>query len=169
MSKKSIYILLGTILLVISGVYLMTRNQNKIDDSTLVKINPQDVQITPESYDIGKVLMKNGFVTREYEIKNSSQSILRLKNIVTSCMCTKAQVVLEDKRTRFYAMEMSGAKNPNVDFDIPAGTTAKLIVRFDPAAHGIAGVGLINRSVFLTFLDPVGQKEVTFSGEVVLK
>lgn len=147
----------------------MTRNKNNIKDTALVQINPQDVQITPQNYDIGRVLMKDGFVFREYEIKNSSQNTLRLKNIVTSCMCTKAQVALGDKRTRFYAMEMSGAKNPNVDFDIPGGATAKLIVRFDPAAHGIQGVGPINRSVYLTFLDPVGQKEVTFSGEVALK
>lgn len=169
MSKKLTSILLGTLILVVGGVYLVTRSQNRVDDSTLAKVNSQDVQITPENYDIGKVLMKNGFVVREYEIKNNSKNILRVKNIVTSCMCTKAQVVFGDRRSRFYAMEMSGAKNPNIDFDIPAETTAKLVVRFDPAAHGIQGVGPLNRSVFLTFLDPVGQKEVKFSGEVVLK
>lgn len=165
MSKKVIYILLGTIILVVGGVYLMTRKQNKVVDSTLAKVNLEDVQISPENYDIGKVLMKNGFVIREYQIKNGSQNILRLKNIVTTCMCTKAQAVLGDRRTRFYGME----KSPDIDFDIPGGSTAKLVVRFDPAAHGIQGVGPIDRSVFLTFLDPVGQKEVKFSGEVVLE
>jgi len=147
----------------------MTRNQNTKADSVLAAVDSQDVQVTPENYDIGKVIMKAGIVTREYQIKNASQNVLRLKNIVTSCMCTRAQVTLGEKRTRFYAMEMSGAKNPNVDFDIPGGETATVIVRFDPAAHGIQGVGSINRSVYLTFLDPVGQKEVKFSGEVVLQ
>lgn len=147
----------------------MSRNQRTVDESTLPKVSPQDVQITPESYDIGRVIMKNGFVTREYQIKNSSQNTLRVKNIVTSCMCTKAQVVLGDKKTRLYSMEMANAVNPNINFDIPGETTANLIVRFDPAAHGIQGVGPIDRSVYLTFLDPVGKKEVKFSGEVVLK
>lgn len=169
MSKKAVYILLATLFLIGGGVYFMTRNQNAVADTNLPKIEAQDVQVTPESYDVGKMIMKNGFVTREYEIANKSKSVLRIKNIVTSCMCTKAQVQFEGKRTRFYGMEMQGAKNPNIDFDIPAESTAKLIVRFDPAAHGIQGVGPINRSVYLTFLDPIGQKEVKFIGEVVLK
>jgi len=66
-------------------------------------------------------------------------------------------------------MEMGGAVNPVIDFDIPANSTAKLIVKFDPAAHGIQGTGPIERTVSLTFVDPVGTREVGFSGEVVLK
>ncbi|MCX6706015.1 MAG: hypothetical protein NTV24_02810 [Candidatus Woesebacteria bacterium] len=73
-----------------------------------------------------------------------------------------------DKRTRLYTME-SGAKNPTINFDIPGKSTAKVIVKFDPAAHGIQGAGPIDRSVFLTFVDPVGVKEVKFFGEVVLQ
>lgn len=169
MNKKIILIFLTTLFLIGGGVYLITRNQNKVADSALPKVDPQDVQISPETYDIGKVLMKNGIVQREYEIKNNSKNVLRVKNIVTSCMCTRAQVVLGDKRSRFYAMEMSGAKNPNIDFDIPAESTAKLIVRFDPAAHGPAGVGPVDRSVWLTFADPVGTREIKFTGEVVLQ
>lgn len=168
MNRKIVLIFLATLFL-IGGVYLIIRNQTKVADSALPKVDPQDVQISPESYDIGKVLMKNGFVIRESEIKNNSQNILRVKNIVTSCMCTRAQIVFGDKRSRFYAMEMSGAKNPNIDFDIPARTTAKLVIRFDPAAHGPAGVGPVDRSVWLTFADPVGKKEIKFSGEVVLQ
>lgn len=167
--KGKIILVLLTLGVVVGGVLIFAKNKNSIPDSALAQIKSDEVSVSPESYDVGKMIMKNGFVTREYEIKNNSISILRVKNIVTSCMCTKAQVVIEDKRTRFYGMEMQGAKNPNIDFDIPAESTAKLIVRFDPAAHGIAGVGPINRSVYLTFPDPVGQKEVKFIGEVVLK
>ena len=169
MNKKLMLILLATLFLIGGGVYLITKGQNTIPDSALPKIDPEEVQVSPETYDIGKVLMKNGFVVREYEIKNNSKNILRIKNIVTSCMCTRAQVVFGDKRSRFYAMEMSGAKNPNIDFDIPAESTAKLVVRFDPAAHGPAGVGPVDRNVWLTFADPVGTREVKFNGEVVLQ
>jgi len=169
MGKKVIIAVIATLIIFAGGFYLVSRGDNSAQDLSLPKVEAADVQVSPDNYDIGRVLMKNGFVVREYEIKNNSKNILRVKNIVTSCMCTKAQVVFGDRRSRFYAMEMSGAKNPNIDFDIPAETTAKLVVRFDPAAHGIQGVGPLNRSVFLTFLDPVGQKEVKFSGEVVLK
>lgn len=169
MSKKVIYILVATIVLMVFGVYFMSQGKNTVVDSALAKVEVKDAQILPETYDIGKVLMKNGIVTREYQIKNNSQNVLRIKNIVTSCMCTKAQVVLGNRMTRRYGMEMAGAKNPNVNFDIPGNSTATLVVRFDPAAHGIQGVGPIDRSVYLTFLDPIGQKEVKFSGEVVLQ
>ena len=169
MGKKVIAVIVATLAIFAGGLYLVSRGDNSASDLSLPKVEAADVQVSPDNYDIGRVLMKSGLVTREYEIKNTSQNVLRLKNIVTSCMCTRAQVVVGDKRTRFYAMEMSGAKNPNIDFDIPGGSTAKLVVRFDPAVHGIQGVGPTDRSVFLTFLDPIGQKEVKFSGEVVLK
>lgn len=165
MGKKVIIVVFVTLAIFAGGFYLVSKGDNSASDLSLPKVEANDVQVSPDNYDIGRVLMKSGIVTREYEIKNNSENVLRLKKIVTSCMCTKAQAVLGDKRTRFYGME----KNPNIDFDIPGGSTAKLVVRFDPVAHGVQGVGPLNRSVYLTFLDPVGQKEVSFSGEVVLK
>lgn len=167
--KKSIYWIIFIILLFVGGIYLVTKNQNSIPDSALAEVKPEEVEITPQNYDIGKVIMKSGFVTREYELKNNSDNVLRLKKITTSCMCTKAQIVSGDEKTRFYAMEMGGANNPVINFDIPAKSGAKIVVRFDPAAHGIEGVGAIDRRVYLTFMDPVGTREVSFFGEVVLK
>lgn len=170
MGKKVIIVVFATLALLVGGVYFVSKKESSVSDSSLVKVEPADVQVLPDNYDIGKVLMKNGIVTREYEIKNNSENTLRLKKIVTSCMCTKAQVVVGDKRTRLYAMEMAGgAKNPIINFDIPGKSTAKVIVKFDPAAHGIQGVGVVDRNIWLTFVDPVGIKEVTFHGEVVLK
>lgn len=167
--KGKVILIIVTLIIIAGGVFFVAKSQNSIPDSSLAQIKPEDVSITPDSFDLGKMIMKNGLVTREYEIKNNSKDVLRVKNIVTSCMCTKAQVVFDGRRTRFYGMEMQGAKNPNVDFDIPAESTAKLVVRFDPAAHGIEGVGPIDRSVYIAFPDPTGQKEVKFIGEVVLK
>jgi len=169
MNKKIILGLLATLLLIGGGAYLFSKKDSAPPDSTLGVVDSSEVTITPETYDIGKVIMKGGLIEREYEIKNASKNTLRVKKIVTSCMCTKASVWFEDKKTRFYAMEMSGDKNPNINFDIPGESTAKLVVRFDPAAHGIAGKGPIDRSVWVTFADPAGTKEVRFFGEVVLQ
>ncbi|KKQ48284.1 MAG: hypothetical protein US68_C0038G0005 [Candidatus Shapirobacteria bacterium GW2011_GWE1_38_10] len=165
--KKTIFILIGVVVLGLGGYYFF--NGNSIPDAALAQLSPAQIEVSPATYDIGRVVMKEGVVTREYEIKNNSSDVLRLKKIVTSCMCTKAQVIAGDKKTRLYAMEMGGAVNPVIDFDIPANSTAKLIVKFDPAAHGIQGTGPIERTVSLTFVDPVGTREVGFSGEVVLK
>ncbi len=165
--KKTIYVLIGIIILGFGGYSLF--KGNSVPDSALAKIDPSQVEVSPATYDIGSVVMKDGIVTREYEIKNNSSEVLRLKKIFTSCMCTKAQVIVGDRKTRFYSMEMGGATNAAVDFDIPAASTAKLLVKFDPAAHGIQGTGPLQREVDLTFIDPVGTRRVGFSGEVVLK
>lgn len=169
MNKKIIAVVVATLVIFAGGIYLVGKGDNSVQDLSLPKVEAAQVEVTPDNYDIGKVLMKSGIVTREYEIKNDSENTLRLKKIVTSCMCTRAQVVAGDKMTRLYAMEMNGVKNPIISFDIPGKSTAKLIVRFDPAAHGIQGAGVIDRNIWLTFVDPVGTKEVTFHGEVTLK
>ena len=168
--NKKIIVLIGVMLVILAGgLYLVSRDDSSASDNSLPKIEAADVQVTPDNYDIGRVLMKSGLVTREYEIKNNSENTLRLKKIVTSCMCTRVQVVVGDKRTRLYAMEMNGVKNPIISFDIPAKSTAKVIVKFDPAAHGIQGAGVVDRSIWLTFVDPVGTREVKFHGEVTLQ
>lgn len=165
--KKAIYVLIGIIILGFGGYSLF--KDSSVPDSALTKIDPSQVEVSPATYDIGSVVMKDGIVTREYEIKNNSSDVLRLKKILTSCMCTKAQVIAGDRKTRFYSMEMGGATNAAVDFDIPANSTAKLLVKFDPAAHGIQGTGPLQREIDLTFVDPIGVRRVGFSGEVVLK
>lgn len=170
MTKKAVLILIATFILIGAGAYVATKKDASTPpDSVLGEVAASEVTLAPATYDIGKVLMKGGLVEREYEIKNDSKNALRIKKIVTSCMCTKASVWVGDKKTRFYAMEMSGDKNPNINFDIPGESSAKLIVRFDPAAHGIAGKGPVDRSVWITFADPVGTREVKFFGEVVLQ
>ena len=62
-------------------------------------------------------------------------------------------------------MEMGGDKNPLISLKIKNGETAKVTVRFDPAAHGPQGVGPFDRMVWLYF--DGGVKELTFSGVVV--
>ncbi len=125
----------------------------------------QGVSADTESIDIGKVTYGGGIVSKVYEIKNDTGRDIELKKIVTSCMCTKARVKFMDKTTKFYAMEMNGDKNPIINYDFPAGSSATVEFNFDPAAHGPAGIGPIDRVITLYF--DAGYKELKFNGEVV--
>ncbi len=125
----------------------------------------QGVTANTESIDIGKVSYGGGIVSKTYEIKNDAGQDLKLKKIVTSCMCTKVRVKFADKTTKFYAMEMNGDKNPIISYDFPAGSSATVEFNFDPAAHGPAGIGPIDRVISLYF--DGGYKELKFNGEVV--
>lgn len=82
-------------------------------------------------------------------------------------MCTQAAVKVGDKQTSFYGMSMSGIPNSNIDVDIPAGGEAQLLVKFDPAAHGLQGIAPFDRVVHLNFTSPLGYQDIQFNGRVV--
>ncbi len=125
------------------------------------------VQVTPGFYELGNVPIDGGVTTREYEVRNTTENTMKLKKIATSCMCTEAKIVVGDKETRFFGMEHPTDKNPSVNLEIAPNETAKVIVNFDPAAHGPQGTGPFDRTVMLTFSDPAGTKELKFNGTVV--
>jgi hypothetical protein len=173
LSKETKYII-GTLLVlaaIIIGVAVLASkptsgNTGSIGgDRFINNVVAQGISAAPESIDIGKVAYRGGIVSKEYEIKNTTGAAMKLRKIITSCACTKARVVIGDKSTKFYSMEMSGDKNPIIDYDFPAGATAKVEFQFDPTAHGPAGIGLIDRVITLYF--DAGFKELKFNGEVV--
>ncbi len=166
MSKETKFIIASALIvlgLIIGLTFFISVKGAK--ERTLVTTEVLGVAANPASYDLGEVPIKGGIVTKEYEIKNTTDSDIELIRIVTSCMCTTASVKAGDKETRFYAMEMGGDKNPFISLKIKKGETAKVTVRFDPAAHGPQGVGPVDRVVSLYF--DTGVKELTFKGVVV--
>jgi len=127
----------------------------------------EGVEINPLTYDLGDVAIGGGVVRREYQIKNVSGKNIKLKKIATSCMCTKASFEIGERKTKFFGMEGHGDFNPPVNVEIPEGGVGKVVIEFDPAAHGPSGVGPFERSVYLTFSDPAGIKELKFKGRVI--
>lgn len=129
--------------------------------------NIKDLEVSPASYDVGTIKMKDGNVVKTYEVKNTSAETMKLQRIATSCMCTKTKIKIGDKETREFGMEGIGDKNPPVNLELPSGQTATVTAIFDPAAHGPKGVGPFDRTVFLYFSNPSGTKELKFNGTVI--
>lgn len=125
------------------------------------------IEVSPQSYDLGNVPINGGNITKDYEVKNTTDKTIKLKKVATSCMCTKAKVTAGGKESKLFGMEGMGDLNPPVNIEIASGEMIKVTAIFDPAAHGPQGVGPIDRSVILTFSDPVGIKELKFDGTVV--
>jgi len=166
MAKEPKVFLIGGLLTVVAvGLGILFLSNQKTEVSITAQV--QGLSANPESFDLGEVAINGGLVTKEYELKNTTDKTLRLKKITTSCMCTKAKVIIGDKETKLFGMEGMGDKNAPVNLDLPAQESAKVVAEFDPAAHGPQGVGPIDRSVFLTFSDPVGIKELKFNGVVI--
>jgi hypothetical protein len=167
MAKDSKILLgiLGVTLIVVVVLAVIVGGKVKDVDS-IPNTEVLGLAATPEFYDLGNVKLRGGIVTKEYEIKNETGKNIRLRKIATSCMCTTAKVSVGDKETRFFGMEMDRSNAP-VNLEIRSGEVAKVTINFDPAAHGPEGVGPFDRSVWLSFSDPGGIKELKFSGTVV--
>mgnify|MGYP000250599227 CR=1 FL=1 len=163
--KITILIVTLSILPIIAVATILSNRTNSEEITNKQPI--EGIEVEPSYYDLGEVPLNGGIITKEYQIKNSTTNSLKLKRIATSCMCTKASFEMGDKKTNFFGMEGHGDRNPPLNIEIPAGATAKVIVQFDPAAHGPQGVGSFDRSVYLIFSDPTGIKELKFSGTVI--
>jgi len=160
-----IFIILGILFFVaILGLSILI---NRMPITSQVLSEASGVEVDPLYYDLGNVPIKGGIITKEYLIKNVSSQPIKLKRIATSCMCTTASFQFQDKKTDFFGMEMNGNKNPSLNIQIGVNETGKVVVRFDPAAHGPQGIGPFDRVVYLTFSDPAGVKELKFGGNVV--
>lgn len=109
-------------------------------------------------YDFGTISMKNGEVTKEFKILNSSDKDIVVKKIETSCMCTRALFVLPDGRTKGpFGMASMGALT-RINEIIKSDESRLIRVVYDPNAHGPAGVGQIDR--FITVTDDSGDKVI---------
>src|SRR3990172_1052042 len=134
-TKFIIVAFLGVIILLMGAVFLLAKTANDPGAET-PQTEVLGLEANPTDYDLGQVPINGGIVNKEYEIKNTTDKTLKLKKIATSCMCTTAQIKVGSKESRFFGMEMTGDKNPFLDFEVPAGETAKVVVNFDPAARG---------------------------------
>jgi len=165
-NKGVIGIIIATFVVLIGGIFILSKNPSSSENPT-VMADVTGVEVAPQMYDLGNVEYKGGNVSKEFKIKNTTGETLKIKKIATSCMCTTAKVKVGDKESKFYGMEMSGDKNPPINYEIAPGQEASVTFEFDPAAHGPAGVGPVDRSIWLTFSDPGGVKELKFKGVVV--
>jgi len=100
------------------------------------------------SYDFGAISMAAGNVNHGFKIKNADVKPNQITKIYTSCMCTTAYLLIKDKRFGPFGMPGHGFVPP-VNKIIDAGEEATIEVIFDPAAHGPAGIGPIQRTVYV--------------------
>ncbi|MEK7140574.1 MAG: DUF1573 domain-containing protein [Patescibacteria group bacterium] len=101
-------------------------------------------------YDFGTISMKNGNVSKVFKVTNATGEDIKVPSLTTSCMCTTAYIINEDgERSRPFGMPGHGGTVPKTNATIRAGETMDIEVVYDPNAHGPAGVGLIERSIFL--------------------
>lgn len=123
--------------------------ENKKGTNSIFEENKNKLSISENFYDFGTISMKDGIVSRIFKITNESEKDILLSSVTTSCMCTVAFIVNGGERRGPFGMPGHGGFVPKVNDKISAGDIREIEVQFDPNAHGPAGIGLIERVVFL--------------------
>ena len=100
-------------------------------------------------YDFGTISMKDGLVSHIFKVKNSSDKDIVVKKVSTSCMCTSAYIESVGGEKGPFGMEGMGYV-PSANEVIKTGESRDIKVVYDPNAHGPAGVGTIDRLIYLT-------------------
>ncbi len=101
-------------------------------------------------YDFGTISMINGKVSTIFKISNTSTEDIKVPSITTSCMCTTAYIINnKGEKSRPFGMPGHGGAVAKANAIVKAGETLNLEVVYDPNAHGPAGVGFIDRFVYL--------------------
>ena len=160
---KKISLIILPIVLLVAGIFLII---NFLPDKNQPG-NPK-IEIAPAEYDAGQVPINGGLVKKTFEVKNSGIGALKIENIWTSCMCTKAVLKVGDKTSPEFGMPEHGSSPAFWSEEIKAGETAELEVIFDPLAHGPQGIGQIVRAIYLATNDPEKTKaEILFSANVI--
>ena len=143
-------IVIGIIaLLLLGGVVWIARPNSQSTAATLSTNNNGTLTVEEtNNYDFGTISMAAGKVTHSFKIKNTGNEAVTINKMYTSCMCTTALLRKGDKQFGPYGMPGHGAI-PKIGQTINPNEEATVEVIFDPAAHGPAGVGRIERAVYL--------------------
>lgn len=132
--------------------------QEKIREE-MIKDAPKDrpkIGIEPEIYNFGDISQARGIVSGVFSVRNLGNKDLIINNMVTSCMCTTASLIVGDKEGPRFGMH----DNPKWTATLKPGETAQLKVYYDPNIHKDLG-GYVARTVEIFSNDPIDfQKQV---------
>lgn len=125
--------------------------------------SPQLV-VTPATQDLGTIDYRDGIVTLSFTVENRGTGDLIIKEMETSCGCTKASLIVNGREGPWFGMRGHGEWPRGWSATLKPGERAELKVTYDPLAHGIY-VGSFDRLIFIYSNDPrEPTKRVRFYG-----
>lgn len=148
-------IIFGGVFLVGSSLQEQGIPQYKSDNE-----NRPRLEIKENAFDLGKMKLAE-IKTREIEIKNTGREPLVISDLVTSCDCTFAQLVVEGKEGPRFSMR----RNSRWQSKISASSSATLKIIYEPRLMPVQGK--VKREVVFRSNDPEQPlTNVRFTAEV---
>lgn len=145
----------GAIILVVGGLVIAAKPDPVKKTPTAVEMvkasagnSAGQLTATQTKFSFGPISMARGKVKHRYPITNAGTEPIIIRKLYTSCMCTTAALVKGGKAGEAFGMP-GHTPIPTINVPINPREEAFVEVIFDPAAHGPAGVGPIERVVTL--------------------
>lgn len=135
-------------IIILGGLIWIAQPDSQSSTASSGKSNGSLTVEETNNYDFGTISMTAGKVKHQFKIKNTSSEAVTINKIYTSCMCTTAELTAGGKQFGPYGMPGHGAI-PKTEGVVNPNEQATVEVVFDPAAHGPAGVGRIQRAITL--------------------
>jgi len=149
MKQKIIFISIAVIAI---GFLFWGRNKSSTSGGGAILatgVTPATVSGEISPYDFGSVSMARGKVEHDFALKNTADGDLVIDRVETSCMCTKAVLGLPDGKEIGPFGMLGHGFTPSVNAVVHPGETVTVRAVFDPAAHGPAGIGKVERQIIL--------------------
>jgi hypothetical protein len=146
----------GAVILVVGGLVIAAKPDPVKRTPTAVEMvkassagnSAGRLTATQTKFSFGPISMARGKVKHRYAITNAGTEPIVIRKLYTSCMCTTAALVKDGKAGEAFGMP-GHTPIPTINVPINPREEAFVEVIFDPAAHGPAGVGPIERVVTL--------------------
>ncbi len=106
------------------------------------------IETSLTDFDFGKINLSE-IKTKDIILKNSGQKTLEVGNISTSCDCTKAQIIINQKESPVFTMHGENQWLGKIE----PGKEGILKIIYEPAVHPVKGE--IKRAVTLSTNDPL--------------
>ncbi|MDE2037791.1 MAG: DUF1573 domain-containing protein [Patescibacteria group bacterium] len=157
MKPKTIFIILA-VCLVLAGLLTWSYIKSGASAESVQGVSQTGAKsaltATTTFYDLGNMPINGGEVTKEFTVANPTDKDIFVSTLITSCMCTNAYIIEPDGSTKGPFGMLGMGYVPPADETIKAGESRIIRVVFNPAAHGPAGLGMIDR--FITLTDSAG-------------
>ncbi len=149
MKSKNFVIFAAVVLVAAIGFVIFSRGGEKGEAKAPVQ-SASVLGILENDFDFGTISMKDGDVSKVFELENRGTESIFINKVYTSCMCTVAKITTAKGETSGpYGMPGHGGGVSKSNVVIGAGEMVRVEAIFNPAAHGPSGVGLANRTVFI--------------------
>lgn len=163
-NTKANLIIFGVALFLIGIVVVLVLSSSNSSNANNIQSKASVLVASETDWDFGRISMAKGIVQKIYVVKNDTTEPIIVNKVYTSCMCTRATLVVGERRAGPFGMP-GHASIPTINEAIQPGEEASVEVVFDPAAHGPAGVGSIARTVYVESEDG-GKLSLNFKAEV---